>query len=269
MIAKIKKMTNAIDLNKKLCYLLVTGASRGIGQKMAIEVTKTIKSGSVVVLLARSLTGLEGTKEEILKLNAVNVILKSIDLTEPKAEELHAIIKETFTIPAELAMIIHNVGTIGDVSKRAKQIECYEELQNYYSINVFGPIVLNTQFLKVVPAATKKLIVNITSKAGIVPFKSCAFYSSGKAGREMYFHVLAEEEKDNNVIVLNYAPGPIETNMTVDIQKNSCDKEFSDVFKNMRATKTILTVQQTTERFLAVVAEGKYNSGDHVDYYDE
>lgn len=263
-------MANAIDLKGKLAYLLVSGASRGIGRTMAIETSRNLKSGSVVVLLARSLEGLEGTKSEILSINeGIKVIIKSLDLTKPSVEEFDEIITSSFdnTMNFDLAIVIHNVGTLGDITKWAKDIQSYDELEPYFSINVHAPTLLNNRLLKVIPSKTKKFIVNITSKAAICPFKSFTFYCMGKAAREMYFRMLAEEEKD--ILVLNYSPGPVESDMTVYAQKSSVSNETSEMFKNLRTTGTILTTEQTTKKFLEVVAKGNYKSGDHIDYYQE
>lgn len=263
-------MSNAVDLNDKLAYLLVTGASKGIGAKLAIETSRKLKAGSVVALLARSSEGLEKTKGEILKANVeLKVFVKAIDLTKPPAEDLKLLIDESYdaTNTFDLAIIVHNVGTIGDASKWARDIDDYAELESYFSINVHAPIILNNLFLKVVPPATKKLVVNITSKAAITPMKSFGFYCAGKAAREMFFRVLADESKD--VLLLNYSPGPVETDMTVYVQQNAVADETSGLFKKLRDTGTILTTDQTIKRFLEVVAKGNYQSGDHVDYYDD
>jgi sepiapterin reductase len=263
-------MANAIDLNNKLVYLLITGASRGIGATMAIETSKLLKSGSVIVLIARSENGLDATKAKIEEINdGIKVMTKSIDLTKPSIAELDQLISESFdaSLKFDIALLIHNVGTLGDISKWSKDIDNYAEMENYFSINVFAPTILNNRLLKVIPSTTKKFIVNITSKAGITPFKSFSFYCMGKAAREMYFRTLALEE--SAVLVLNYSPGPVESDMTVYAQNSSVSDEVSSMFKNLRTEKTILTTEQTTKRFLQIIASGKFESGQHVDYYDE
>ena len=111
------------------------------------------------------------------------------------------------------------------------------------------------------------MVINITSKCGQVPFPSFTFYGSGKAAREMYFKVLALEEPE--MIVLNYSPGPVETDMTVDVQGRSCSSVVQNYFKGIRDDSSILSTEQTTEKFLHVLEGGKFESGDHVDYYDE
>lgn len=261
-------MANAIKLNKKT-YFVVTGASRGIGQAMAIENSSKMLPGSVVMLLARNGQDLESTKEQILRRNAqLQVDTYAVDLSHPNIDEMKQNFRMSFDKSNgnfELAYIIHNVGSVGDVTKKAKDLNNIEVLRTYYDLNVFSVATLNSVFMDMFKE-TKKVVVNITSKCGIVPFESFALYSSGKAAREMFFKVLAVEEKD--VLVLNYSPGPIDTDMTVDVQANSCSPDIQSMFKELRDANTILTPLQTTMRYLEILENGNYTSGDHVDFYD-
>ncbi len=261
-------MTNAVQLNTKT-FFVITGASRGIGQAMAIENSSKMLPGSVIVLLARNGQDLESTKGQILLRNPqLQVDTYSIDLSEPSVNEMTEKLQCSFNKSDRnfaLAYIIHNVGSVGDVTKKAKDLNDIALWRKYYDLNVFSIATLNSVFMGMF-SETKKFVVNITSKCGIVPFESFALYSSGKAAREMFFKVLALEEKD--VLVLNYSPGPIDTDMTIDVQANSCSPDIQNMFKGLRDAKTILTPLQTTKRFLAILENGNYNSGDHVDYYD-
>ncbi|XP_067639855.1 sepiapterin reductase [Eurosta solidaginis] len=263
-----------LDLEKRT-FLLVTGASRGIGQRMAVEVTAKLKSSSFVVLLARSETGLAQTKAEIeaLQLKDLKVYTFSIDLSTATATQFQEILtkslKDAKAKDFERAFIIHNAGSVGDVSKGAVDVADTNIWQQYYHMNVFSAISLNCEFFRAF-TGVPKLVVNITSKCGIEPFASMSFYCSGKAAKEMYFRVLANEQPNvEELVVLNYAPGAIDTQMTVLVQRDSINKELADFFKMQRDTKTMLTTEQTTKKFLQVLQEQKFKSGDHVDYWDE
>ncbi|XP_055543875.1 sepiapterin reductase [Wyeomyia smithii] len=262
--------STAINFNQ-VAYLLITGASRGIGQRMAIETSRKFKPGSIVVLLARSASGLESTRAEILECNPhINVVTSSVDLSNASKQLLEDIIDKSLSkTPVgsfELAAIIHNVGTIGNVERKAVDMSDRQEWEEYFATNLFTVGVLNSCFLQKFRECAKKLVVNVTSKACLVPFKSMGFYCAGKAAREMYFKVLADEE--NDLVVLNYSPGPVDTDMTVDIQGRSNAEEIRNYFKGLRETTTILTTHQTTEKFISILEAGRFSSGDHVDYYD-
>lgn len=76
----------------------------------------------------------------------------------------------------------------------------------YMSLNLYSVIMLTSAFLNLFKKE-ERCILNITSLAGIQPMKGLAMYCIGKASREMYFKVLAEENPSLNI--LNYAPGII------------------------------------------------------------
>jgi len=60
----------------------------------------------------------------------------------------------------------------------------------------------------------------------------------GKAAREMFFRVLALE--DSSIRVLNYAPGPCETDMQKEIRETSGDLEIRKIFQGkIQKPKTI------------------------------
>lgn len=262
-----------LDLNKKT-FFLVTGASRGIGKCMAIKVASKLKAGSVIVLVARNTEALQKTKSEI-ESERSDVIVQtfSVDLSTAKAEQFQKVLndslnqRKTEASSFEKAFIIHNAGTVGDVSKQAKDISDTELWTQYYHTNVFSAISLNAEFFKVF-SKTSKLVVNISSICGLEPFVSMSLYCSGKAAREMYFKVLAEEEKATDTLVLNYAPGPIDTDMTILIQNETINNDLQEMFRKQRETKTMLTTEQTTDKFIKILEESTFESGAHIDYFD-
>lgn len=258
-----------MDLNKKTIFIL-TGASKGIGKTLAIECCRLFKAGSLAILFARSASGLEETRNEIIAANAdVTVKVFPLDLGEITSEEYHETLTNALTgvdvNEFERAFIVHNVGSVGDVTKSAKELCDIDNWKKYFHLNVFGVCALNTEFMRLFEDIPK-LVVNITSKVGIEPFPSMAEYGCGKAAREMYFRVLALEEKDT--VVLNYSPGPVDTDMTIILQEESMNEELREGFRSSREQKTILTTELTTAKCLAVIKEFKFKSGDHVDYYD-
>lgn len=173
---------NGVDLTQK-AFFLMTGASRGIGRAIAIECAAKMATGSVIVLIARTSAGLEETKAQILAKNPSNVtvFLLNMDLTRPTNEQINSIFDLTLTDrnldEFKLSMIVHNVGSIGDIKQYAKHLNDVEQWHDYFAINMFSVIALNSEFMKRFNAINcRRLIVNITSKCGLVPCKSLTMY---------------------------------------------------------------------------------------------
>ncbi|XP_055844895.1 sepiapterin reductase-like [Episyrphus balteatus] len=259
-----------MDLEKKTIFI-ISGASKGIGKTMAVECCRLFKPNSLAILFARSREGLEQTRKEIQAVNeTITVKIYSMDLEEATCTDYHLIMADALTgfkvKDFERAFVIHNVGSVGDVSKTAKDLSDVDDWKKYFHLNVFGLCVLTAVFMTCFKDI-EKLVVNITSGTAVKPYNTMAQYCSGKATREMFFKVLATEEKDTTV--LNYSPGPVDTDFISNFQKESKNEELNKQFEKMKQEKTILTPELTTKKFLQVLKEFKFKSGDRVDYFDE
>lgn len=83
----------------------------------------------------------------------------------------------------------------------------------------------------------------------------------------LFVQVFALENPDVNV--LNYAPGPVDTNMFRMVCETIADSKAKKMYNEMKEKKTVLTTEQTINRLVQILKERKYNSADHVDYYDK
>ncbi|KAL0113778.1 hypothetical protein PUN28_012712 [Cardiocondyla obscurior] len=155
---------------------------------------------------------------------------------------------------------------MGDVSQAVNNILDINTWREFYDLNFFVPAVLNAVIMEMFNTI-KKTIINITSLYAIQAGIGCGQYCSVKAAREMYFKVFALENPDVNV--LSYSPGPVDTDMFKTVCKNLSDTKAKEKFNEMREKKTVLTAEQTVNRLVQILKEHKYNSADHVDYYDE
>lgn len=276
VIAQIKMADLKARFWGQKTYCLITGASKGIGRELAIEFSRAFAVNSVVVLLARSESGLAETRNLVINANAnVKVKIYPTDLSKSDPELFLSMIQTSLRESGcsagdfDLSLIVHNAGSVGDVSEGTSDMCDPEKWQQYFSLNLFSVACLNSQFLKVFPegSAKQRTIVNVTSLCAIKPFKSMGYYCTGKASREMFFRVLAEENP--TIDVLNYAPGPVDTDMVSEVISSTGDADIKSMFVNLKKTGTILTVDQTTRKIMEVLESGKFESGQHVDYYDE
>jgi len=257
-------MALSINFSKK-SLVIITGASQGIGQTLAIELSKRLGKESALSLIARSEKGLTDTKNRIIETNNnVTVKIHSLDLTKPDLNTLEKIFDQDLNV--DQAIIFHNVGQIGTLNKTTELTDI-QNWRDYFDLNVFSVGILNSIFMKKLHGVVKNLaVINVTSLVGSKPFHDMAMYGCGKAAREMFFKVFALEETD--VTVLNYSPGPVDTAMVGEVLDNVKDAGVKSMFVELKEKKTILTPQQTVEKLLGILEKGDFKSGDTIDYFD-
>ncbi|KZC10335.1 PREDICTED: sepiapterin reductase [Dufourea novaeangliae] len=261
----------AVETLSGKVFFLITGASRGIGKQIAVSFGSILEDGSHALLLAKNLTALKETAKNIPSNITVDTV--SVDLSKATEDELHKIIMQSLKdkTPEQFdrLVVVHNVGTMGDISKTTNDMSDLTTWHNYYDLNVFIPAILNGVVMKIFNenTNTEKTVVNITSLFAIKPTRYTGYYCTGKAAREMFFKVFALENPQVNV--LNYSPGPVETDMLHEVCEQHADQEVKAHMNELVTKKIVLTCKQTVTRLLEILKDHKYTSGDHVDYYDE
>ncbi|KAL1129247.1 hypothetical protein AAG570_013776 [Ranatra chinensis] len=247
-------------------FSLVTGASQGIGECIAVEFCKKFGPGSTIVLTARSREGLESTKKQILENSPnINVQVECCDLSKPDMKTLeemaaHGTKGEVY----DLYLLVHNAGSEGG-GHLALEMTDLAYWQSYMTVNVYSAPILMQAFLNQVPEGRKKCVVNISSLAAVQPISGLGSYCVGKAAREMYYRVLAEENPD--LEVLNYSPGPVKTAM-IDRIINNLGGEVRSNFVKMRDEDSLVKPHDTIAKLITLLAQGGYKSGSHLDYFD-
>lgn len=257
-------MAQPIDLNRRV-FCVISGASRGIGKAVAVETARQVGTGSKFVLLARDSAQLNETKAAVEALDREAVAV-SIDLESPAESQLVEILKTSCVQDYDVALIVHNVGTLGNNRQWMVDAKDPGEWMSYFRINLISVILLNNLFLDVCSHISTKVVANVTSLCAVEPMKSLGYYCSGKAAREMFFRVLALENP--TLTVLNYSPGMVETNMAADLRTHSVDDELKSYTQSHFEKGAHLTPQQTSLKFLDIIRRGGFAPGAHVDYHD-
>lgn len=184
----------------------VTGASRGIGWAIAMELASR---GAVVVGTALD----EASAEEITKaLNGIRegagkgVVLDVRDTAACRAT-IEAIQKEF----GALHILVNNAGITQDqLAMRMKD----EDWANVLSINLTAVAALSRMVLRGMMRAKEGRIISISSVVGSIGNPGQTNYAAAKAGVEGMSRALAREVGSRNITVNCVAPGFIDTNMT-------------------------------------------------------
>ena len=80
--------------------------------------------------------------------------------------------------------------------------------------------------------------------------------------------VMAVEEAETWK-VLNYAPGPLDTQMIKDLLEDpGTHVNIRNAFEGMKSSNSMLKPETSAKKLIQILNEDKYKSGDHVDFFD-
>ena len=177
------------SLLQKKTFCVVTGASRGLGRCIALTLGQKLPSSSCILLMARDMPSIASLKTEILSANPeLNVVLKFFDQADLKKcankEMFTDVLKEIEKSVGdfEQALIIHNAGSAGDLTKFGSEFTDAGEVETVVNVNVTGTILLNSMFFQTFQkeAIDCRTVVNISSLAALQPFPSWSLYCASK-----------------------------------------------------------------------------------------
>lgn len=191
-------------------FTVITGASRGIGQAIAIQFSKCVAPSSRFLLLARTTAGLEETRSKILEVNdKIEVVTCSIDLSHPDIEAFTAAVRTGLTSTFDEFVLVQCAASLGiDQGYLVRDIKDVPYIRSYLDFNVTSFVLLNSIFCEAA-GDSSKTIVHISSSGALQPFKTWGMYCAARAAKNMLLKSVAVENPE--IRVLNYAPGVVDT----------------------------------------------------------
>ena len=184
---------------------LVTGASRGIGAAIAIELAR---GGAEVALLARTLEGLQATAQAIRE-GGGTAHCYAADVGE--AGQLGTAISEAHKQMGRLDILVNNAGITRD--KLIIQMKD-EDWDQVLQVNLRSAFVASKAAAKIMLRQKSGRIIQISSVIGVIGNAGQANYAASKAGTIGLVKSLAKELASRSITVNAVAPGYVETDMT-------------------------------------------------------
>ncbi len=196
-------MTNTDILSGEIA--LVTGASRGIGQSIALALGK---QGATVVGTATSDKG-AGSISTYLAENGIAGQGMALDVTDADSvKQILAAMTETFGAPS---ILVNNAGITRDnLLMRMKEAEW----DDIISTNLTSVYRMSKACLRAMTKARKGRIISISSVVGAAGNAGQTNYAAAKAGLIGFSKSLAREVGVRGITVNTVAPGFIDTDMT-------------------------------------------------------
>lgn len=188
---------------------IVTGASRGIGRAIALDLAAA--GAKVVVNYARSGSAAE---EVVAAVVAGGGSAIAIQADVSKADQVDALISGTLEKFGRVDILVNNAGITRDtLLLRMKP----EDWQAVIDLNLTGVFLCTRAVAKLMLKQRSGRIINIASVAGQMGNPGQANYSAAKAGVIGFTKTVAKELASRGVTANAVAPGFIATDMTGDL----------------------------------------------------
>ena len=186
-------------------YAVVTGASKGLGREIALELARRGFS----TLLVSSTEAVHSVREEITKQYSADCQSFIVDLSNENAVREWA---ENISANYAVFVLINNVGTGGSCEFATADIDY---LLRILHLNVLCTTILTKALLSNLQQHTPAHILNIGSMAGFTPTAYKTVYPASKAYIHAFSKSLREELKSTGVSVTLAAPGAMATSPEV------------------------------------------------------
>lgn len=196
--------------------ILVTGASRGIGNNIA---RKLAQKNIVIANYNKSRSEAEKLKDNLNKENIDIDIIKADVSNRIEVKEMTAHIIEKY---GKIDVLINNAGIsqyklFTDITD--------EEWDSIMNINLKSNFIVTQEVVKNMIANKKGLIINISSIWGVTGAAMEVAYSTSKAGIIGLTKSLAKELGPSNIRINAIAPGIIDTSMN----DNFSEQEINNI----------------------------------------
>lgn len=193
-------------MSKKLAgkVAVVTGASKGIGASIALELGS--EGASVVVNYSSDKAGAEKVVKEIVSKGGKAIAVKA-NVAEQK--EIKTLFEETKKAFGKLDILVNNAGiyefvALADVTP--------ENFHRQFNINVLGLILATQEAVKLFGSSGS--IINISSIASYLTPVNTSVYSATKASVDAITKVLSKELGPRKIRVNALNPGVVDTEGT-------------------------------------------------------
>lgn len=184
-------------------FILITGASTGIGENMARQLAAKQYN---LILVARNQHKLQQLKNELEEKYSITIEMMAVDLA--KVENAVALHQKVKHHGFKVEMLINNagVGSYGDFTETSLAQDL-----DMIKLNISSLVALTKLFAQDMKANRSGKIMNVASLLSFLPFPYYSVYSATKAFVLAFTETIAAELEGTGVVVTALCPGPTDT----------------------------------------------------------
>ncbi len=195
--------SDSISLSNRVA--VVTGASRGIGKAIALELAR--RGAKVVINYLRNEQAAAEVLEEIRKMGGEATTYQA-DVSQ--SDQSQGLIKNSVEQYGKIDILVNNAGITRDTLIMMMSEEDWDIVQ---AINLKGTFNCSKAAVRYMMRQKYGRIINITSVSGQIGNAGQCNYSASKAGQIGFTKALAREVASRNITVNAIAAGYIETDI--------------------------------------------------------
>ncbi len=193
-----------ISLENKVA--VITGASKGIGKAIAIELAK---SGAQLILGARNLEKLLQVRNECLKYTTQ---VEALQLDLEIGHEIYDFVLKAAVKFNKINILVCNAGILENRGKKFWEIDA-ESWKKTFQVNLFANVDLVQAALPYLKKEPHSKIILISSNIGIRPAAFSSDYCASKSALITFGQSLAVELAPFKISTNIICPGPVKTDM--------------------------------------------------------
>lgn len=186
---------------------LITGASRGLGEALALELAR---AGARLALVARRLDALEPVVRRIREAGGEAHALAA-DIG--RKEDVYPLVGAASALLGPIELLIHNASELGPTPLRLLLDSECEDLQRVLDVNLVGPFRLSKAVAGSMALRGRGTIVHVSSDASVNAYPHWGAYSVSKAASDHLARLWAAELGPQGVRSLSVDPGEMDTRL--------------------------------------------------------
>lgn len=191
-----------MEISLKGKVAIVTGASRGIGKAIALEMAK---SGADLLVVSRKIADIEKTADEI---KALGRKATAVAAHIGRLEDIPTVVSKAVETYGKIDILVNNAATNPTMDSALDATDrAWDSIMN---LNLKGLFFLSQAVARVMKEHGGGVIINVSSVAGVTP-DILPIYSISKAGVNMATKVMAQQWAPYGIRANTLSPGQTKT----------------------------------------------------------